>query len=98
MPKIMLLAATAAVMLAAPAAFAQAANETTAGQAPGGAKPNSGAEVPGLPGGKSGPAVKPSGTVQSEPRTSSPDQSGAKGLPGTESGPTVQPPISGQPR
>jgi hypothetical protein len=96
MRKIMLLAATA-VMLAAPAAFAQTTNQTTTGQAPRGAKPNSGAGVPGLPGGKSGPAVTPSGTAQPEPRTS-PDQSGVQGLPGTKSGPAVQSPKSGQPR
>jgi hypothetical protein len=95
MRKIMLLAATA-VMLAAHPAFAQATNQTT-GQAPRGAQPNSGAGVPGLPGGKSGPAVSPSGTAQPEQRTS-PDQSGVQGLPGTKSGPAVQPPKSGQPR
>ena len=97
MRKIMLVAATA-VMLAAPEAFAQATNQTSTGQTPRAAQPNSGAGVPGLPGGKSGAAVSPSGTAQSEPRTSVPDQSGIHGLPGTESGPTVQPPFAGQPR
>jgi len=49
--------------------------------------PNSGAGVPGLPGNKSGPAVKPGD--QSNVR---PDQSNVAGLPGNKSGPALQPP------
>jgi hypothetical protein len=54
-----------------PTAFAQT---TTA--------PNSGAGVPGLPGNKSGPAVRPG-----EQPNVRPDQSNVPGLPGSKSGP-----------
>jgi hypothetical protein len=64
-------------VLLGPAAFAQ----TT---------PNSGAGQPGLPGNKSGPAVKP------DQSATPPDTSGVKGLPGNKSGPAVQPPKDGQ--
>jgi hypothetical protein len=63
-------------VIGAPAALAQT---TTA--------PNSGAGVPGLPGNKSGPAMKPGD--QSNVR---PDQSNVPGLPGNKSGPALQPP------
>ena len=66
----------------APAALAQT---TTA--------PNSGAGVPGLPGNKSGPAVRPG--EQSNVR---PDQSNVPGLPGNKSGPALQPPTGLQNR
>jgi EF hand domain-containing protein len=49
--------------------------------------PNSGAGVPGLPGNKSGPAVKPGEVTGVRP-----DQSKVPGLPGNKSGPAVQPP------
>lgn len=49
--------------------------------------------TPGLPGGKSGPTVTPSGTTVPESKSQpSGDQSGVKGLPGNKSGPTVTPP------
>ena len=72
MKKIATLAAVLFVgaVVAGPAGLAQ-----TAGT------PNSGAGVPGLPGNKSGPAVKPG--EQSNVR---PDQSNVPGLPGNESG------------
>jgi EF hand len=77
MNKIAMLAATLLVgtVVGAPAALAQ----TTIA-------PNSGAGVPGLPGNKSGPAVKPG--EQSNVR---PDQSNVPGLPGSKSGPALQP-------
>ena len=76
MNKIAMLAATLLVgtVIGGPAALAQ----TT---------PNSGAGVPGLPGNKSGPALKPG-----EQSTVRPDQSNVPGLPGNKSGPTLQPP------
>ncbi len=49
--------------------------------------PNSGAGVPGLPGNKSGPALKPG-----EQSTVRPDQSKVPGLPGNKSGPALRPP------
>jgi hypothetical protein len=60
---------------------------------------NSGAKVQGLPGNKSGPAVKPSETTgansgmdQTQPNK---DAAKVKGLPGNKSGPAVEPPSSG---
>ena len=54
--------------------------------------------VPGLPGSKSGPTVKPSGNTVPEATQSRPsgDQSGVQGLPGNKSGPAVKPPGSGR--
>jgi hypothetical protein len=49
--------------------------------------PNSGAGVPGLPGNKSGPAMKAGGESNVRP-----DQSNVPGLPGNKSGPAQQPP------
>jgi hypothetical protein len=49
--------------------------------------PNSGAGVPGLPGNKSGPAVKPG-----EESNVRPDQSNVPGLLGNKSGPAQHPP------
>jgi hypothetical protein len=63
-------------VIGGPAALAQT---TTA--------PNSGAGVPGLPGNKSGPAMKPGGESNVRP-----DQSNVPGLPGNKSGPAQQPP------
>ena len=53
---------------------------------------NSGAQVQGLPGNKSGPAVSPSGQTNSQNNGQRQDWSGAKGLPGNKSGPAQQPP------
>jgi hypothetical protein len=49
--------------------------------------------VSGLPGSKSGPTVKRSGTTAPEATRSQPsgDQSKVRGLPGSKSGPTVKP-------
>jgi hypothetical protein len=66
----------ASAVIGGPAALAQT---TTA--------PNSGAGVPGLPGNKAGPTVKPS-----EQSTVRPDQSNVPGLPGNKSGPALQAP------
>jgi hypothetical protein len=51
--------------------------------------PNSGAGVPGSPGNKSGPAVKPG---EHNPTISGQDQSKVPGLPGNKSGPAPQKP------
>jgi hypothetical protein len=51
--------------------------------------PNSGAGVPGSPGNKSGPAVKPG---EHNPTVSGQDQSKVPGLPGNKSGPAPQKP------
>jgi hypothetical protein len=68
-------------VLVGPAAFAQTPE-----------KPNSGAEVPGLPGNKSGPAYRPNGMSQDTHTPTSPDQSNIPGLPGSKSGPAVPSP------
>jgi hypothetical protein len=70
-----------AAVVAAPAAFAQTNSNG-----------NSGAQVQGLPGNKSGPAVTPSGQAPSQNSGQRQDWSGAKGLPGNKSGPAQQPP------
>jgi hypothetical protein len=54
-----------------------------------GTAPNSGAGVPGSPGNKSGPAVKPG---EHNPTVSGQDQSKVPGLPGNKSGPAPQKP------
>jgi hypothetical protein len=51
--------------------------------------PNSGTGVQGLPGNKSGPAVKPD---EHNPTVSGQDQSKVPGLPGNKSGPAPQKP------
>ncbi len=57
---------------------------------------NSGAGIPGKPGGKSGPAVRPPNTATGSAVTSDEgrNQDAAKvpGLPGSKSGPAVKPP------
>ncbi len=74
------IATLAAVLLIGTAVAGPAALAQTAGT------PNSGAGVPGLPGNKSGPAVKPG-----EQSTGlSQDQSKVPGLPGSKSGPAQQ--------
>jgi hypothetical protein len=74
----MILLIAAITVIGAPAALAQT---TTA--------PNSGAGVPGAPGNKSGPAVKPG---EHNPTVSGQDQSKVPGLPGNKSGPAPQKP------
>jgi hypothetical protein len=68
-----------AAMLASSAAFAQS-------------NTNSGAGVPGKPGGKSGPAMTKSGPGSANPSGTNPDQSNVKGVPGNKSGPAAKPP------
>jgi hypothetical protein len=60
---------------------------------------NSGAGIPGLPGSKSGPAVKPGTTTgagqttqQTNPTVRQQDPSKIPGLPGSKSGPAAEPP------
>jgi hypothetical protein len=70
-----------AAVLAGPAALAQSTGQE-----------NSGAGVAGQPGGKSGPAVTPSGkNATDQGTTSSQDESKVPGLPGSKSGPAQQP-------
>lgn len=76
--RLMILLIAATTVIGAPAAFAQT---TTA--------PSSGAGVPGSPGNKSGPAVKPG---EHNPTVSGQDQSKVPGLPGNKSGPAPQKP------
>jgi hypothetical protein len=54
--------------------------------------PNSGAGVPGQPGNKSGPAVKPGQTPSGQSTGINQDQSKVPGLPGNKSGPAEKPP------
>ena len=57
---------------------------------------NSGAGTPGLPGSKSGPAVRPSNDGRATPNNQdanrNQDASKVPGLPGSKSGPAVRPP------
>jgi hypothetical protein len=82
MKKVSTLAAvlSAALVLAGPAALAQ-----TTGS------PNSGAGVQGMPGNKSGPAVKPQTPAGGQSSGVSQDQSKVPGLPGNKSGPAEKP-------
>jgi hypothetical protein len=75
------IATLAAILFVGAAVAGQAALAQTAGT------PNSGAGVPGLPGNKSGPAVRPG-----EQSTVRPDQSNVPGLPGSKSGPAQMSP------
>jgi hypothetical protein len=63
---------------------------------------NSGAGTPGLPGSKSGPAVRPSNDGRATPNNQdanrNQDASKVPGLPGGKSGPAVRPPSSGAPK
>lgn len=70
-----------AAVIAATAALAQGNHDGT-----------SGAQVQGLPGNKSGPAVSPSEQTPSQKSGPSQDWSGAKGLRGNKSGPAQPPP------
>lgn len=92
------------IAIAAGVAFALPAwaqGVTTQGQstrdnAPGTAG-TSKAGMPGLPGGKSGATVTPSGKVPENTRDHpSGDQSGVQGLPGNKSGPTAKPSGAGR--
>ena len=76
--RIMTLLIAATTVIGAPAALAQTTTAT-----------NSGAGVPGSPGDKSGPAVKPG---EHNPTVSGQDQSKVPGLPGNKSGPAPQKP------
>jgi len=74
--------AIAAAMLVTPAAFAQ--NNMQQNQ------PNSGAGIPGKPGGKSGAAQKSTGTDTSGQSKTNQDVSKVPGLPGNKSGPPAK--------
>jgi hypothetical protein len=54
-------------------------------------QPNSGAGIPGQPGGKSGPAAK-STTSDDQRNSATQDTSKIQGKPGSKSGPAVSPP------
>lgn len=90
-------AITLALMVLSPAASAQT-NKPDVSSAP--SAQNSGAGIPGQPGNKSGPAVKPGETVgssstttdQHNPTVQSQDPSNVKGLPGNKSGPPAKQP------
>ena len=59
------------------------------------ATPNSGAGIQGMPGNKSGPAVRPSTSSNGSagPNATTPQEAARlPGAPGTKSGPTVKPP------
>jgi hypothetical protein len=78
--RIMILLIAAATVIGGPAALAQ-----TTGT------PNSGAGVQGMPGNKSGPAVKPQTPAGEQSSGVSQDQSKVPGLPGNKSGPAQKP-------
>lgn len=91
--------ATLALLALPVAAQTPPANTPGQGTAPSGQ--NSGAGVPGLPGNKSGPAVRsPSGTSgaatgstsQQDPSVRQQDTSKVPGMPGSKSGPAERPP------
>jgi len=80
---------------------ALAQNAQSIQQQPQPTSPNSGAGIPGQPGSKSGPAVKPPsattgpGVDSGEGRNQ--DAAKVPGLPGNKSGPAVKPPSSSAP-
>jgi hypothetical protein len=78
--RIMIWLIAAATVIGAPAALAQ-----TTGT------PNSGAGVHGMPGNKSGPAVKSQTPASEQSSGVSQDQSKVPGLPGNKSGPAQKP-------
>ena len=63
--------------------------------------PNSGAGIPGKPGSKSGPAVRPpsatTGSTVNSDEGRNQDAAKVPGLPGSKSGPAVKPPSSSAP-
>lgn len=87
-----LLVAIAALLMAG---LASGSAQTTSGSAGSPTGPNSGAGVQGMPGNKSGPAVR-SGSNTSNPQTGSAGQDASKvqGMPGNKSGPAVKSPSS----
>ena len=78
--RIMILLIAAATMIGAPAALAQ-----TTGT------PNSGAGVHGMPGNKSGPAMKPQTPAGEQSTSGNKNASKVPGLPGNKSGPAQKP-------
>jgi hypothetical protein len=82
MRKTIRLAIVAAVLVMPAAAFAQSNMQPD--------QPNSGAGIPGQPGGKSGPAAKSSGSDTSGQSTTNQDVSKVPGLPGNKSGPPAK--------
>jgi hypothetical protein len=91
-------AAAAVLALTALTATAQTTAPSGQGQVTTPSGQNSGAGVPGLPGNKSGPAVRrPSDTTGTNPTGSNQapqpqDTSGIQGKPGNKSGPPARPP------
>ena len=87
-----LLVAIAALLTAG---VLSASAQTTSGSAGSPTGPNSGAGVQGMPGNKSGPAVR-SGSNTSNQQTGSTGQDASKvqGMPGNKSGPAVKSPSS----
>ena len=85
----------AAVLLAAIASPALAQNNVDPRTSIPSAQ-NSGAGIPGQPGGKNGPAINPqgqsAGSQQANPTTRLQDASKIPGAPGGKSGPAVMPP------
>jgi hypothetical protein len=72
-----------------------AAAQSTSGPAGSPTAPNSGAGVQGMPGNKSGPAVRSDGSTGNQ-QTGSAGQDASKiqGMPGNKSGPAAKPPSS----
>jgi hypothetical protein len=93
----LLMGATALAIVALPAS-AQTTAPSGGGQATVPSGQNSGAGIPGKPGSKSGPAVKPSGETTGSDMSDhnravrQQDSSKVPGLPGNKSGPAVKPP------
>lgn len=89
-------ASTLTLTVLSPAASGQT-NKPDVSSAP--SAQNSGAGIPGQPGNKNGPAVKPGETVgsssatdQHNPTVQAQDPSNVKGLPGNKSGPPAKQP------
>lgn len=92
----LIISAVALVLTVLPSALSAQTTKPDVSAAP--SAQNSGAGIPGQPGNKSGPAVKPGETVGSSstnrenPRVQLQDPSNIKGLPGNKSGPPAKQP------
>lgn len=93
----LIISAVALVLTVLPSAVSAQATKPDVSTAP--STQNSGAGIPGQPGNKSGPAVKPGETVgsssttnQENPTVRMQDPSNIKGLPGNKSGPPAKQP------
>jgi hypothetical protein len=78
------------LMSTAPPAYAQ----NNSGSTPAQTTPNSGAGVQGMPGSKSGSAVRPDRSTNQLTGTAAQDASKVPGMPGNKSGPAVKSPNS----